>query len=58
MAKLKPGSVTPISGQYGIINAQGKMVGERTSVKGHTLPPTPDSGSSYVLVDRTKTKGK
>lgn len=29
---------------------------ERTVVRGEPLPPTPSAGSSYTLVDHTKTK--
>ena len=28
---------------------------ERTAVKGKPLPPTPEKGQEYVLVDETKT---
>lgn len=30
--KLKPGNKVPISGQYGIIDSQGNLIGERTGV--------------------------
>jgi hypothetical protein len=56
---LKPGELAPQSGQYGIVGPRGGKTGaERTVVKGEPLPPTPQSGQRYVIVDPTKTKGK
>lgn len=54
---FKPGQTAPASGQYVIIGPRGGDTGaERTVVKGETLPPTPDKGQSYTLVDPTKNK--
>jgi hypothetical protein len=53
---LKPGDKTPTSGQYQIIGPRGGRGPERTSVEGKPLPPTPTPGSSYRLVDPTRTK--
>jgi hypothetical protein len=50
------GETAPVSGQYQIIGPKGGKGPERTIVKGEPLPPTPSKGSSYVLVDKTKTK--
>ncbi len=56
MAKtLKPGVKAPASGQYGLIGLRGGKTGrEVTTVKGEPLPPTPQPGLRYVLVDKTK----
>lgn len=52
---LKPGQDTPASGQYAIVGPRGGATGqERTSVFGAPLPPTPQPGQRYVLVDRTR----
>lgn len=48
---LKPGNISPVSGQYKNI----KTGREVTSVRGEHLPPGP-RGSKYNLVDRTKHK--
>lgn len=51
---LKPGNLTPASGQYEIVGPKGGHTGEEvTSVQGHPLPPTPEPGQGYVLVDPT-----
>ena len=56
---LKPGDATPESGQYRIVGPHGGKTGaERTVVKDEPLPPTPKSGQTYRIVDRTKTEGK
>jgi len=56
---LKPGQVTPTSGQYGVVGPKGgKTNTEVTAVEGKPLPPTPKPGQGYVLVDKTKHKGK
>ena len=53
----KPGQPAPASGQYGIIGRRGGNTGkERTVVKNEPLPPTPQKGQRYVLVDRTRNK--
>lgn len=55
MSKLfKPGQKAPDSGQYKIIGPRGGQGPERTVTKGEPLPPTPKSGSTYKLVDKTK----
>jgi len=52
---LKSGTKVQISGQYEIINRLGNPTGiERTVTKGEPLPPTPKSGQSYRLKDKTK----
>lgn len=52
---LKPGHTAPRSGQYGIVGPRGGDTGkERTVTKGEPLPPTPQSGQTYKLVDPTK----
>ena len=55
--KYKPGQKTPKSGQYGVINKNGKpKEREITSTQGKPLPPTQKSGDTYVLNDKTKHK--
>jgi hypothetical protein len=49
---LKPGTPAPKSGQY----LNPTTGSEITGVKGKPLPPTPNSGQGYVLVDQTKHK--
>jgi hypothetical protein len=50
-----PGNKAPNSGQYGIIGPRGGNTGiERTVVRGEPLPPTPQSGQKYILVDPSK----
>lgn len=51
---LKPGNLTPTSGQYQIVAPGGRRGPEITSVKGKPLPPTNSAGSTYILVDATK----
>ena len=52
---LRPGETTPRSGQYEIVGPRGGRTGEeRTSTQGNPLPPTPNPGQGYVLVDPTK----
>lgn len=53
---FSPGQIAPTSGQYQIIGPRGGQGPERTIVKGEPFPPTPASGSSFVLTDKTKTK--
>jgi len=53
----KPGEKAPRSGQYEILGPRGGHTGnERTVTRGEPLPPTPNRGSSYTLVDPTKHK--
>lgn len=53
---LKPGQSAPKSGQYQIQGPRGGKGPERTVVRGEPMPPTPSRGSTYNLVDPTKTK--
>jgi hypothetical protein len=55
---LKPGNKTPNSGQYEIVGPRGGKTsfGEVTAVKRNPLPPTPEPGLKYQLVDKTKHK--
>ncbi len=54
---LRPGQVTPTSGQYALVGPRGGQIGtEITSVAGKPLPPTPKPGQGYVLVDATQHK--
>lgn len=53
--KLKPGMETPVSGQYEVVGPRGGKTGiEVTAVEGKPLPPTPEKGMGYNLVDQTK----
>jgi hypothetical protein len=53
---LKPGTLTPESGQYVPVGPRGGRIGNReiTSVEGKPLPPTQKPGGGYVIVDPTK----
>lgn len=55
---LKPGQKSPGSGQVEIVGPRGGKTneGERTVVKGKTLPPTPQPGQRYKPVDGTNNK--
>jgi hypothetical protein len=54
----KPGEIAPASGQYEITGPRGGGTGnERTVVKGEPLPPTPEPGQLFRMVDPTKHKG-
>ncbi len=55
-SNLSPGSKAPASGQYEIVGPRGGHGAERTVTKGEPLPPTPQPGSTYKLVDPTKNK--
>lgn len=56
-SKLKPGQTAPRSGQYVVVNAQGRSTGkERTVTRGEPMPPTPKKRQTYRLVDPTKNK--
>ncbi len=46
---LPPGSIAPRSGEWTVIGPRGGKHGEVTVPKGHTLPPTQISGSTYKL---------
>ena len=53
--KLKSGQKAPASGQYGILDKNGRDTGiERTVVKNEPLPPTPRKGQTFILKDKTK----
>jgi len=56
MSKLnKPGEKAGRSGQYEITGPRGGGTGaERTVTRGEPLPPTPEKGQRYRLVDPTK----
>jgi len=52
---FKPGETAPQSGQYEIVGPKGGRTGEeRTVTKKEPLPPTPERGQGYILVDKTK----
>lgn len=52
---LKPGEKASRSGQYEIVGPRGGGTGaERTVTKGEPLPPTPEKGQQFKLVDPTK----
>lgn len=56
---LSPGSKAPDSGQYKPVGPRGGAVpgsGEITGVKDHRLPPTPEPGQKWQIVDPTKHK--
>lgn len=53
---FKPGQTAPKSGQYQQIGPKGGKGNEVTVVKGETLPPTTQKGSTFTLVDPTKNK--
>ena len=56
---LKPGQKATKSGQYEILGPRGARTGdERTVTRGEPLPPTPQSGQRYTLVDATKHRGR
>jgi len=51
----KPGQKAPRSGQYEITGPRGGGKGaERTVTQGEPLPPPPEAGQRYRLVDPTK----
>lgn len=53
----RPGEIAQISGQYEITGPRGGRTGqERTVTKGEPLPPTPEPGQCYKLVDPTNHK--
>jgi hypothetical protein len=55
MHRYVPGQLVPASGQYAIVDPYGRYTGyEITAVKGEPFPPSQYSGTTYVLVDRTK----
>ena len=54
----RPGEKAPESGQYEITGRGGVTGDERTVTKGEPLPPTPEKGQRFIIVDKTKHKGK
>lgn len=52
-SKLPPGTKAPASGQY----RNNTTRTEVTVVRGEPLPPTPKSGQTYTIADKTKHKG-
>ena len=55
--RYRPGQKAPKSGQYERVGPRGGKTGrEVTGVEGKRLPPTPEPGQSYILVDPTKHK--
>ncbi|HUT57000.1 MAG TPA: hypothetical protein VNA25_03885 [Phycisphaerae bacterium] len=53
---LRPGNTAGKSGQYQQVGPRGGKGKEVTVVKGEPLPPAPQKGTKYVLVDPTKNK--
>jgi hypothetical protein len=54
---FKPVKMAPCSGQYEIVGPRGGGTGvERTVTGSEPLPPTPEKGQAYTLVDATKHK--
>ena len=52
--EYKPGEICPFSGQFEIVDPQGKRSGqERTVTRGEPFPPVPKRGQKYILVDPT-----
>lgn len=52
---FKPGETATRSGQYEQVGPRGGRTGvERTVTRGEPLPPTPNPGMGYVLVDPTQ----
>lgn len=55
---VRPGELSPKSGQYEVIGPRGRQLGvEVTATKGNPMPPTAKPGMSFRLVDPTKHKG-
>lgn len=55
-SKLRPGTKTPVSGQYEKVGPRGGKTGlEVNSTKGNSLPPA-GKGVTFRLADRTKHK--
>lgn len=55
----KPGSPTPVSGQYIEVGPRGGAAGrsEVTGVRGKPMPPTSKPGNLWKLTDPTKHEG-
>lgn len=58
MGNLRPGNITPTSGQWVQVGPRGgaRSTNEITSVQGKPLPPTSNPGDLWKLVDPTKHK--
>lgn len=55
---LRPGQIAPRSGQYQQIGPRGGRGKEVNVVRGEPLPPTPNKGQTYILIDPVKEKTK
>lgn len=53
---IRPGQKAPVSGQWEQVGPRGGAGPERTVTKGEPMPPTSKKGTTYTLVDPTKTK--
>ena len=51
---IKPGQKAGQSGQYQQVGPRGGQGKEVTVTKGEPLPPAPQKGTTYKLVDPTK----
>jgi len=59
MQMYKPGEKAPVSSQAEIIGPRGGETGEeRTVVRGEPFPPTPKPNQGYIIVDRTRHRGR
>jgi hypothetical protein len=58
MAKtFRPGKMALGSGQYEVVGPRGGGIGvERTVTRSEPLPPTPEKGQAYALIDSMKHK--
>ncbi len=57
MAKptFRPGQTVRRPGQYELVGPRGRRTGrEVTMPRDHTLPPTPEPGQGYELVDPSR----
>lgn len=56
--RLPPGTSTPKSGLYERVSSRGGLTGQQAdSTKGKPLPPTPQSGQTWNLVNPARHKG-
>ncbi len=57
--RYKSGEKATASGQYEQVGPLGGRTGiERTVVAGEPFPPTQNQGQEWIMVDKTKSKGK
>lgn len=49
--KLTSGKIAPKSGEYNIVNSNGKVVGTVRVKKGDRMPPTRHANSHFVIGD-------